>query len=361
MASETRKEQIFNKLYDSNFGSISAEESFKISMLDALQRLKEAQEVENIDRLYDYLIKLSEWYANGHSSMIRGRFAGLFIVVYEVITRRAKKSYTDNSTHYKNPELARKIALEFGKLFILNVERFYQNTPVQTHWKPYFDAVIEPDSHPLLILGKGINAHLNYDLTEALVTSGATRESYSDFIQSGEDFLECIPEIASRLKEVYDIDEDVTKQFFKAFFLGKAIDNVVQGDDVFSRRIFQALRILAFRNARLKMNLQKDSSVVGLIRLKALEHGRSNFVQLADAALDSWVARILLDSKSYSPIEAHQQATRDLGRILGIAFNSLFDTGAQSLLEVIIEMQDRCRMHQNDKSWTFGTTKACEL
>lgn len=206
-----------------------------------------------------------------------------------------------------------------------------------------------------------MNAHLNYDLTEALISAGATKESYDDFIQSGEDFLECIPEIARRLKEVYDIEEDLTHQFFKAFFLGKAIDGVVKGEDVFSRRLFQALRILAFRNACMKIKLQNDKSIVGSIRLKALEHGRSNFVQLADAALDSWVARILLDSESYSPVEAHQQATRDLGRILGIAFNSLFDTGAQSLLEVVTGMQNRCQLRSGKKWWNFGVKEPCEL
>lgn len=53
--SETKQERIFTRLYDAN-DNVSPEEAFKTSMLDSLQKLKEAQEVEDIDRLYDYLI-----------------------------------------------------------------------------------------------------------------------------------------------------------------------------------------------------------------------------------------------------------------------------------------------------------------
>lgn len=350
----------FNHLYGENQFH-NTQDAFRSAILESLEKFGGSEGINSIDDLKIYLDQLTSAYANGRSSMIRGRFAGLFVVVYQVITNRAQNSYKDGSSHYENPALARKIALEFGKLFIKNVERYYRSQEVQQHWKPYFEAVDNPNSHPLLILGKGINAHLNYDLTEALVTAGADKASYQDFLQSGEDFLECVPELSERLKVVYDVDVEVTNDFFKAFFLGKAIDQISSQDDVFSRQIFQSLRIMAFRNARLKMRLQAGADFMNSVSLKALERGRSDFVKLADAALDTWVAQMLLKSCDYSPIEAHCQATRDLGRILGIAFNALFQTGSQSLIGIIEGLHNRCRLRSGSSSFDDSSMGSCEL
>jgi len=288
-----------------------------------LIRLTDPATVKSPGDILHKLTVLTHYYAPADGKRKGKDLRGIFPCIYKETTRFAIQTSVSGKGIYKYPGKVREIVIVFGQLFFESFHKDLKGEPPSKHWKTYFQSAYSKEVHPLLVLGKGVNAHVNLDLQETVIRIGVGPEFYPDFMESGKELLKVQDVMQKELLKHYGLNEDEVEAFFNAFFLGKGFNALMDDEEAASRVLFQGLRLIAWKHAMARRKLDSGEQYFTHTRKELLWSNIWNLYEASETALDTWVARVLVErDEEISVQEAAPGVTRDVLSGLGLAVSS---------------------------------------
>lgn len=167
------------------------------------QRLAEivAADVTTIADVVERLAQVDEYARN---STTAGENDGIvcFTRLYHTITETVDKET------YEDREFLVRLDLEFARRYFFALRRYASDRESAPRpWRLLFDARSDPDIEPVQFAAAGVNAHINFDLADALL---ATWKAFAPNPARQRDF--------GKVNDVFDRHMDNLRQLFDAPF-----------------------------------------------------------------------------------------------------------------------------------------------
>jgi hypothetical protein len=288
-----------------------------------LIKLTDPSTLETPGDLYQRLTKLTHYYAPADGKREGKDLRGIFPCIYKETTRFAIESSAGGKDIYKNPKKVREIVIVFGRLFLESFHKDLKGQAPSKHWKPYFQSAYSKEVHPLLVLGKGVNAHVNIDLQETVVRIKVGPGFHGDFMESGKELLKVQATMQKDLLKHYGLNPEEVKAFFNAFFFGRGFNALMGDEEAASKVLFQGLRTVAWKHAMARRELKSGKHYFGNTKREFLMSNIWNLYEASDTALDTWVAKVLVERpKEMGILEVAPGVTKDVLNGLGLAVSS---------------------------------------
>jgi Family of unknown function (DUF5995) len=185
------------------------------SRAGSTQHLAEIVQTD-VTTIADVVERLTQVYEYASSSTTAGENDGIvcFTVLYRTITETV-----DNET-YEDRDFLVRLDLEFARRYFRALRRYASDRgSAPRPWRLLFDARSDPDIERVQFAAAGVNAHINYDLADALL---ATWEDFRPNAARQRDF--------GKVNDVFDRHMDGLRQLYDAPF-----GDVKDDDSVFDR------------------------------------------------------------------------------------------------------------------------------
>jgi hypothetical protein len=185
------------------------------SRAGSTQRLAEIVQTD-VMTIADVVERLTQVYEYACSSTTAGENDGIvcFTVLYRTITETV-----DNET-YEDRDFLVRLDLEFARRYFRALRRYASDRgSAPRPWRLLFDARSDPDIERVQFAAAGVNAHINYDLADALL---ATWADFRPNAARQRDF--------GKVNDVFDRHMDGLRQLYDAPF-----GDVKDDDSVFDR------------------------------------------------------------------------------------------------------------------------------
>ncbi|MFZ9887095.1 MAG: DUF5995 family protein [Myxococcota bacterium] len=212
-----------------------------------LAALADPATLQGPEDLLTRLVKLEEG--------LRGDGRVVFPAVYTVITRAALVAVGRGDL--RDRETSRALITEFGRRYLSALHADLTGGDVPRAWRSHFEKA-RAGGPSLRAAAAGINAHLTYDLAQALQAAGAGPDYQRDFGRFGEALAASTPGVNAALAR-HGVD---STGLFQGWFVGNAIDSLI-GTGTTSRLGFQTIRAEAWQNSQ---GLQQCDAQGPLIR-----------------------------------------------------------------------------------------------
>jgi hypothetical protein len=158
----------------------------------------------DVTSIADVVERLTQVYEFACTTTTAGENDGIvcFTKLYRTITE------TVDTETYEDREFLVRLDLEFARRYFLALRRYASDRrSAPRPWRLLFDARSDPDVEPVQFAAAGVNAHINYDLADALL---ATWKDFPPNPARQRDF--------GKVNDVFDRKMDGLRQLYAAPF-----------------------------------------------------------------------------------------------------------------------------------------------
>jgi hypothetical protein len=120
-----------------------------------------------------------------------------FNKAYWIITKNVLDKR--NAGHFGKPGFLEKFDGCFAEYYLGALNNYLRNRRTAPAWKLALDTARHEDVSPVIVMGLGINAHINNDIAQALHDCRAEDKHYGDFLYINDVILESIYEVIDSL------------------------------------------------------------------------------------------------------------------------------------------------------------------
>lgn len=164
----------------------------------------------------------------------------VFPAVYREITRRSLAVLPK----LQDPTTGAALVVAFGRRYLEALSADLRGEEVPPAWRSHFEKATGR-APSLRGVAAAVNAHLSYDLAEALLAVKATPAFAKDFTLFGEELAAGTDDVIRALAR-HQVDAD---GFFRGYGVGRAVDTLF-GEGTTSRLAFQTIRAEAWANGQ---------------------------------------------------------------------------------------------------------------